>query len=65
MNTAFGQVYYKDINFWFSGYKTNFVVTNKKFPWYFKYDTLKNNDAKIYTDDKNSVELDLFKNMKE
>jgi hypothetical protein len=38
-------------------------VTNKNFSWYQRYENLE--DAKIYTDNKNSVELDLFKNMRE
>jgi ADP-glucose pyrophosphorylase len=62
MNKAFWEVYYRDVNTWNSWYKTNFIITNKSFPWYNKYND--NNNSKIYTDDKNSIEVDLFKNLK-
>lgn len=60
MEKAFSEVYYKDVNqYSFDTLKTNFVMTNKKIEWYTKYN--KNNDLWIYFDDKNSIELDLFK----
>lgn len=39
---------------------TNIVVTNQKTENYLKYE--KNNDLWIYTDDKHSIENDLFIN---
>ncbi|MDR1987824.1 MAG: hypothetical protein LBQ24_03550 [Candidatus Peribacteria bacterium] len=61
MNKAFKEVYYKNVNIPNSQNKTNFVITNKEFSSYSKYEN--NENSKIYTDDKNSIELDLFKNM--
>lgn len=40
-------------------YLTNFVVTNKKFSWYFEFTD--NNEKKFYTDDSHSIEIDIFK----
>ncbi len=61
MEKAFSEVYYKDVNQYSAEtIKTNFVMTNKKIDWYKKY--IKENDLWIYTDDKNSIEIDLFKN---
>lgn len=59
MKKAFWELYYKDTNIWDFSFKTNFVMTNKEFLWYNKYD--EENDLGIYTDDKNSIEIDLFK----
>jgi spermidine synthase len=61
MKKAFWNVYYRDVN-WNEWYETNFVITNKYFPWYLEYKLQDN--VKIYTDDKNSVEIDLFEKMK-
>jgi hypothetical protein len=62
MRKAFWELYYKNVNIWSNWYKTNFVITNKDLPWYTKYTD--SNNSKIYTDDKNSIEIDLFKNLK-
>lgn len=64
-NTIFNSfwfLYYKDVNNYKSiNSNTNFVITNKNIDWYKSY---KYNYAySIYTDDKNSIELDLFKNL--
>jgi len=60
MELWFWEVYYKDVNQYKQiNAKTNFVITNKKIDWYYKY--VKNNDLWIYTDNKHSIELDLFK----
>lgn len=56
MLEAFWSVYYKDVNVYSSlSDKTNFVISNKYFEWYKKWENDKN--FKIYTDDKNSIEL--------
>jgi hypothetical protein len=51
-----GALYYKDTNPWNQN-NTNFVVTNKNFDDYIKYTT---KNTWIYTDDKHSIELDIF-----
>lgn len=64
MNTikkSFWQVYYRDVNqYEIENTKTNFVITNKDINWYKKYTWNENNN--LYLDDKNTIELDLFKN---
>lgn len=60
MFQAFWNVEYKDVNAYTSMSKnTNFVVTNKETDWYKKYSSDENEN--IYTDDKNSIEIDLYK----
>jgi len=61
LNNSFNEVYLKDVNIWI-GWFTNLIVSNKK---YSKYIENKITSWKIYTDDKNSIELDLFKLNKE
>lgn len=54
------EIYYKDVNqYKEENAKTNFVITNLNIEWYIKY--VKNNDLWIYTDNKHSIEIDLFK----
>lgn len=54
------EIYYKDVNqYKEENAKTNFVMTNLNIEWYIKY--IKNNDLWIYTDNKHSIEIDLFK----
>lgn len=54
------QVYYKDVNQYLQeNAKTNFVMTNLILDWYINYK--KDNDLWIYTDDKHSIEIDLYK----
>lgn len=64
MNTikkSFWQVYYRDVNqYEIENTKTNFVITNKNITWYNEYNS--NKTANLYLDDKNTIELDLFKN---
>lgn len=62
MEEAFWNVYYIDTQKWKSWPKTNFVVTNREFDWYTKYN--KKEDLDIYIDDKNTIELDLFEILK-
>lgn len=59
MEQAFSEVYYKNTNTWNASRDTNFVATNKNLAWYTKY--ADENNLWIYTDDKNSIELDLFR----
>lgn len=60
MELWFWQIYYKDVNQYNQGNeKTNFVMTNLNLNWYINYK--KDNDLWIYTDDKHSIEIDLFK----
>lgn len=60
MKSSFWDLYFKDVNkYWTLSQKTNFVITNKKIDGFENYKEDKN--AKIYTDDKNSIEFDLFK----
>lgn len=62
-NNVFWQVYYLAEKYnqdW--NYETNIIVTNKKIDWYELYK--KENNLWIYTDDKNSIEMDLFKKEK-
>jgi len=56
--SSFWDFYYKDVNTWFSDY-TNFIITNKRNEKYIKN---KINSWKIYKDNKNSIEIDLYKN---
>lgn len=58
MKNNFWEVYYQNVNQEWTYELTNFVVTNKNLEWYTKYK--KDNDFWIYTDDKNSIEMDLF-----
>lgn len=54
------EIYYKDVNqYKEENAKTNFVMTNLNIEWYAQY--IKNNDLWIYTDNKHSIEIDLFK----
>lgn len=54
------EVYYKDVNQYNQeNAKTNFVITNLNLDWYEKYN--QENDFWIYTDDKHSIEIDLYK----
>ncbi len=60
MEKAFSEVYYKDVNqYSIETIKTNFVMTNKAINWYKKYEN--QNNLWIYKDNKNSIEIDLFK----
>lgn len=60
MFEAFWDVYYKDVNAYSNlSDKTNFVISNKYFEWYKKWE--KDELFPFYTDDKNSIELDLFR----
>lgn len=56
INKAFGESYYIDVNLKES-WLTNIIVTNNYSENYIKNNKNKN----IYTDDKNSIELDIFK----
>lgn len=61
ISNSFWALYYKDVNNYNSlNAKTNFVITNKYILWYKEYNY--NKDYPIYTDDKNSIEIDLFNN---
>lgn len=58
---SFWQVYYRDVNqYEIKNTKTNFVITNKDITWYIEYNWIENTN--LYLDDKNTIELDLFKN---
>lgn len=57
LDSSFWEFYYKDVNIWLSDF-TNIVISNKKNEKYIKN---KINSWKIYKDDKNSIELDLYK----
>ncbi|MDD3144996.1 MAG: fused MFS/spermidine synthase [Candidatus Gracilibacteria bacterium] len=58
---SFGQVYYRDVNqYEIKNTKTNFVITNKDITGYIEYNGIENTN--LYLDDKNTIELDLFKN---
>ena len=57
LDSSFSEVYYKDVNIWLSDY-TNMIISNKKSEKYIKNKT---NFWEIYKDDKNSIELDLYK----
>ncbi len=59
MLEAFWDLYYKNVNQEWEYSLTNFVVTNKKIDWYKEY--INNNELWIYIDNKNSIEIDLFK----
>lgn len=60
MNQAFWDVYYKDVNHnILPEEKTNLIITNKEISQYHKYVSSKN--TTIYTDNQNSIELDLFR----
>ncbi|MDD3794054.1 MAG: fused MFS/spermidine synthase [Candidatus Gracilibacteria bacterium] len=60
MESSFGEIYYKDVNQYKQiNSKTNFVMTNLNLEGYEKYK--KENDLGIYTDDKHSIEIDLYK----
>lgn len=56
LNNSFNEVYLKDVNIWIWWF-TNLIVSNKKYDKYLKN---KITSWNIYTDDKNSIELDLF-----
>lgn len=58
LSASFWKIFYKNVNT-NSGYKTNFVMTNKGFDNYVWY--INTNISKIYLDNKNSIEMDLFK----
>lgn len=57
INTAFWSLYYKNASSWQNS-KSNFVISNKYISWYNKY--LNNENVEIYTDNKNTIEVDLF-----
>jgi len=57
LDSSFWKVYYKDVNAWLAGF-TNLIISNKENEKYIKN---KINSWKIYKDDKNSIELDLYK----
>lgn len=62
MKNWFSELYFKPEiyeNLWEENYLTNVVVTNKKLDFYSEYIFDKN--FWIYTDDKHSIELDIFK----
>ncbi|NVP17253.1 fused MFS/spermidine synthase [Candidatus Gracilibacteria bacterium] len=60
MELGLGEIYYKDVNqYKEENAKTNFVMTNLNIEGYAQY--IKNNDLGIYTDNKHSIEIDLFK----
>jgi len=60
MELWFWEIYYKDVNQYLQeNAKTNFVMTNINLEWYEKY--MKENNFWIYTDDKHSIEIDLYK----
>lgn len=60
MQLWLNEVYFKDVNQYLQeNAKTNFVMTNLKIDWYTKYNKI--NDLWIYTDDKHSIEIDLYK----
>ncbi|MDQ7009643.1 MAG: fused MFS/spermidine synthase [Candidatus Gracilibacteria bacterium] len=57
LDNSFGEVYYKDVNIGILGF-TNLIISNKNNKKYIKN---KVNSGTIYTDNKNSIELDLYK----
>lgn len=60
MYSAFGSLFYKDMNapHTSDNTMTNFVISNTSLTWYTEY--VRDRDHTVYTDDKNSIELDLF-----
>lgn len=58
IKSSFWEVYYLDVNPEYY-YLSNFIMTNKKLESYKKYNN--KNTLWIYTDDKHSIELDLYK----
>ncbi len=59
MSKAFGNIYYKDVNNNDNYSLTNYVITNKEIDNYNKY--INKNNKWYYYDNKNSIEIDLFK----
>lgn len=60
LETAFENIYYKKMPSSAFSHKANFVLSNNSSSGYTQFKS--NNDLGIYIDDKNSIELDIFKN---
>lgn len=59
LKASFWEIFYQDVNKSLS-YRTNFIMTNRNFNNYKKYIS-DNNIYDIYLDNKNSIEIDLFR----
>lgn len=59
MSKAFNWIYYKDVNSNENYSLTNYIITNKEIKNYNKY--IDKNNEWYYYDNKNSIEIDLFK----